>query len=602
MLQCKPAKQRHGSLEHLPIVLPYCVALVLLTVSVFPSGFAQADPLHPRPLLMRSNWFSLNGSWQLDSLFWMRTNGASYPDSVEIPFPAGALRGKYRLVTENHRLWYRHRFSIPKSGSNQRTLLHFEAADWETKVWLNGKDLGGHQGGYNRFSFDITEALKLEGDQELVVSVYDPTESGFQPRGKQALHPDKFYFHATSGIWQTVWLEFVATTSIESLRSIPDIDAGVLRLTVYARGKTNGFSVRAIALDGETEVGRINGGFGESLQLRVPDAKLWSPDSPLLYDLKVEVLKDGTIVDSVSSYFGMRKISITKDEAGIPRLMLNNQRLFQLGTLDQGYWPEGRYAAPSDDALRWDIETMKQLGFNMVRKHVKVEPERWYYWCDKLGLLVWQDMPNGDKPASNVEKEIERKPESARLFEQDLKRMILGRGNHPSIVVWAPFNQGWGQYDTARITDLVKELDPSRLVISASGWHDMGTGDIRSYHNYGVPDVEFPGDGRVSVLGECGGLGLAVPGHLWGAKGTWNVRYYPDAEALLDGYSQLMSIVRALAEKKGLSAAVVTQFSDVETELNGFVTYDRAVIKMPIEKVREINQRVIRIGSGMGKN
>lgn len=585
--------------------------LVVLCVALLAQGNETNTELlvidqteYQRPTLSRPSWFKLNGRWEFELTFWQKTNAVNFTSAIESPFKNESLlaRPQKRTVGEKQRQWYRRIFSVPRDWSSQRVFLHFEAVDWETKVWLNRKELGVHQGGYDRFSFDITDVLNVEGEQELVVSVYDPSETGFQPRGKQSLHPDKFFFSATAGIWQPVWLEPVPATSIESIRSVPNIDSGVLQLMVFARGQTNGFLVRAVASEAEKEVGRIVGGFGQSLQLPVPNAKLWSPDNPFLYDLKVDVLKDGKVIDFVSSYFGMRKISMAKDENGISRLMLNNKRLFQLGALDQGYWPEGNYIAPSDEALRRDVETLKQLGFNMVRKHVKVEPERWYYWCDKLGLLVWQDMPNGDRPASFQEKEIKRKPESARLFEQDLKRMIEGRGNHPCIVVWVPFNQGWGQYDTARITDMVKELDPSRLVISASGWHDLGTGDIRSFHNYGAPDVEIPQDGRACVLGECGGLGLAVPGHLWGAKGHWNVRYFPDSEALLSGYSQLMSQVRLLSETKGLSAAVVTQFSDVETELNGFVTYDRQVIKMPADKVREINQRVIRVGSGFGKN
>lgn len=557
-----------------------------------------------RPTFVRSTCINLDESWQFAVHFWLNTDGVKFSGSAQSLLSVESMisSGRHFSATEKQRQWYHRVFIIPEHWIEQRILLHIDAADWETKVWLNGKELGMHQGGYDRFSFDITGALKPEGEQELVISVYDPTDSGFQPRGKQALYPDKAFLSATSGIWQSVWLESVPATSIESLRCIPDIDTGVLQLTVSARGETNGFEVRAIALEGDREVSRIAGGFSSQLKLPVPNAKLWSPGNPFLYDLRLEVLKEGKVLDSAMSYFGMRKISIARDEKGIPRLMLNNQRLFQLGVLDQGYWPDGNYMAPSDEALRWDVETIKRLGFNMVRKHVKVEPERWYYWCDKLGLLVWQDMPNGDRPASAKEKEIKRKPESARLFEQDLKRMIEGRGNHPSIVVWVPFNQGWGQYDTARITEMVRQMDPSRLIISASGWHDMGTGDIRSYHQYQDINIPRPKDGRAAVLGECGGLGLAVEGHAWAHRGFWNTTYYSSPANLLEGYRGLIGILQNQSTNNGLAAAVITQFSDVETELNGFVTYDRKVIKMPVDEVRRLNEATIRVGSKPGRN
>jgi hypothetical protein len=317
--------------------------------------------------------------------------------------------------------------------------------------------------------------------------------------------------------------------------------------------------------------------------------------------LKVTLLREGQKADEVSSYFGMRKISVAKDENGFPRLMLNNKRLFQLGPLDQGYWPDGLYTAPSDEALRYDIEVMKQLGFNMCRKHVKIEPERWYYWCDKLGLLVWQDMPNGDRPASAQQKEIKRQPESARQFEEELKRMILGRGNHPCIVMWIPFNQGWGQYDTARISALVKQLDPSRLVISASGWHDLGVGDVRALHQYPGPATPVHDGVRPCVLGECGAFALAITNHISGPMGHWNATPMRTADELTERYLSLLSQIQLSAEKKGLSGAVVTQLTDVETEDDGFLTYDRAVIKMPVDKIREANERAIRAGSHSAK-
>ena len=555
---------------------------------------ANAHPEYPRPGMVREDWLNLNGQWDFDITFRNQTNATSWTHKIIVPFPAESiLNVSRRIISEQQRLWYRRKFSVPPTWDGRRILLHFEAVDWETEVSVNGQKQGNHRGSYDEFSFDITDVLKAKGEQEVVISVSDPSEAGFEPRGKQMFHPRPPFFSAASGVWQTVWLEPVASNSIDSLKIVPDIDGSAVKLEVKARGQTNGILVEAFALDGEKEVARTMAPVGQTLQLAIPNAKLWSPDTPFLYNLKVALLRDSQKVDEVGGYFGMRKISVAKDESGFPQLMLNNQRLFQLGPLDQGYWPDGIYTAPTDDALRNDIEVMKRLGFNMCRKHVKIEPERWYYWCDKLGLLVWQDMPNGDRAAGAKEKEIQRKPESSAQFELELRRMMVGRGNHPCIVMWIAFNQGWGQYDTARITSMIKELDPSRLVLGASGWNDMGGGDVRSLHQYPGPARPEHDGKRACVLGECGALGLAVPGHLWGGQGHWNTAYLQTPDELTQRYSLLISQIQRLAETNGLSGAVITELTDVETELDGFMTYDREVMKTPEAKVREINERVI---------
>lgn len=583
-----------------------CASLVAQTVKPMPPtpmltrwgkevSAENVHPEYPRPTMVRTDWLNLNGQWDCAITHRDQTNAGAFDGRILVPFPVEAtLSGMHRLFTEQQRLWYRRRFNIPPAWRGRRVLLHFEAVDWETKVWLNEKEQGTHRGGYDRFSFDITDALKSDGEQELIVSVLDPTDGGYQPRGKQVLHPRDLYYTSCSGIWQTVWLEPVPTTSIESLKVVPDIDAGVLKLVTVAQGETNGVTMEAVALDGTAIVGQGRGSAGQVFQIAIPNSKLWSPSAPFLYDLKVTLMRAGEKVDEVCSYFGMRQIAVAKDESGFPRLVLNHKRLFQLGPLDQGYWPDGIYTAPTDEALRWDIENMKQLGFNMCRKHMKIEPERWYYWCDKLGLLVWQDMPSGDRPSSFQQKEIQRRPESARQFETELKQMILGRGNHPCIVIWIPFNQGWGQYDTARIVGLIKELDPSRLVIDASGWYDFAVGDVRSLHRYPGPMTPEQDGKRPCVLGECGALGLNLPQHAWRpAFSTWNLTYYNTVEALTTGYETLMSKVQSLVEKNGLSGVVVTEWTDVETQVDGFMTYDREVNKIPKEKVRAINEKVI---------
>ncbi len=559
-------------------------------------GASQVSPAmspedYPRPQMVRREWVNLSGAWEFAITQRDQMKPRDFRGQILIPFAVeSALSGVKRRLTEQEKLWYRRAFTVPSGWLSGNVLLHFEASDWETRVWVNGHDEGVHRGGYDHFSFDITEALKSEGEQELVVSVYDPSEAGLQARGKQMLHPRETFYSSCSGIWQAVWLEPVPATYIESLKLVPDIDSRTVQVTAGPRGETNNLTVEAVAFEVGREVSRAKGGAGRPFRLSIPDAKLWSSDSPFLYDLNVRLLRGSRELDAVSSYLGMRKISVAKDHNGILRLRLNNKPLFQLGPLDQGYWPDGIYTAPSDQAMRHDIEVMKQLGFNLCRKHVKVEPDRWYYWCDKLGLLVWQDMPNCKvgKPGEDTK----LSDEAARQFEQEIEAMVVGRGNHPSIVVWIAFNQGWGQYDTIRITDWIKSLDPSRLVIGASGWRDMGGGDVRSLHLYPGPALPVQDGKRACVLGECGGLGLVIPEHQWGRPGHWNITPFQTAEALTAGYQSLTSKIATLAEQNGLSGAVITQLTDVETEGSGFMTYDRVVIKMPLEAIREANAKV----------
>jgi beta-galactosidase/beta-glucuronidase len=333
---------------------------------------------------------------------------------------------------------------------------------------------------------------------------------------------------------------------------------------------------------------------GQQISLALKNPKLWSPDSPTLYDLKV-VLKDNRDkeIDHIKSYFGMRKISVEEDEAGIKRLFLNNQVQFMIGPLDQGWWPDGLYTAPTDEALRYDLEVTRKLGMNMLRKHVKIEPRRFYYWCDKLGVLVWQDMPNGDSHIGREGKDIERSPESSEQFKAELNRMIDSLYNHPSIVMWIPFNEGWGQYDTARIVDWIKELDSTRLVNNASGWADRGVGDVHDVHAYPGPDAPANEPTRAAVLGEFGGLGLPVKGHTWQEEKNWGYRSFENAEDLTNAYLELIKKLSALVEG-GLSAAVYTQTTDVEIEVNGLMTYDRSMIKMDPERVTKINEELFK--------
>jgi hypothetical protein len=534
---------------------------------------------YPRPQLVRGEWKSLNGVWQFAEA------AADEPpplarelsEHILVPFPIeSALSGVARRV---ERAWYRRTIDVPSAWRRDRIVLHFGAVDFEARVLVNGAELAMHRGGYDPFDVDITDALRPGSEQELVVGVFDPSDGGDQPRGKQVRKPDGIWYTPTSGIWQTVWLERVPEFHIQALHLVPLARAGALRVRADATDNTVNASIEAIAFDHGREVGRVRGRPNGDLLIALPDAHAWSPSDPYLYDLEVTLHDGERVEDRVTSYFGMRSIEVVKDASGTPRIALNGSPVFAVGVLDQGFWPDGLYTAPSDEALKSDIVRMKELGFTLARKHVKVEPDRWYFWCDRLGLLVWQDMPSGDN----------KSPEAKREFESELERMIFARWNHPSIVAWIVFNEGWGQFDTQRLAQHAKDIDPSRLVSNASGWTDARCGDLVDRHEYpgpGAPKVETA---RAAVLGEFGGLGLAIPGHTWDAR-SWGYRGVGDAEDLTFGYESLLRRAYELEGRAGLCAAVYTQLTDVETECNGLVTYDRAIVKGDATRIARANR------------
>ena len=539
-------------------------------------------PEYPRPQMVRHDWVNLNGLWEYAITDKSASTPKAYQGKILVPFCVeSSLSGVMKAVKPDNLLWYHRTFNVPASFSGKRVLLHFGAVDWQATVYVNDKEVASHRGGYDSFSVDITDALKPSGPQQLALKVFDPTEGGYA-RGKQSLHPAGCFYTPCSGIWQTVWLEPVAATSIANLEITPDVDAGAVKLIVANRGvnaKQNAKqTVEVIAFDDGREIARVTGKLNETITLPVKQAKLWSPDSPFLYDLKVSLIDGGKPVDSVDSYFGMRKFSIGKDEKGVQRLMLNGEIVFQTGPLDQGFWPDGIYTAPTDEALRFDIEMTKKLGFNVTRKHVKIEPERWYYWCDKLGLPVWQDMPAADN----------KNAENKAQFEVELKRMIAERRNHPSIIMWVVFNEGWGQFDTERLTKLVKQLDPSRVVNNASGWVDKKVGDVIDKHNYPRPAAPKTEPTSAAVLGEFGGLGVILPEHSW-TKKSWGYQVV-SADQLTQNYGKLLSKAYGLRETDGLCAAIYTQITDVEAESNGLLTYDRDVIKVNVDAVADANR------------
>ncbi len=566
-------------------------------------------PEYPRPQMVRADWLNLNGLWDYAIAAKDSPRPEKFDGQILVPFPVeSALSGVMKQVGESNRLWYRRTFTIPPGWKDKRVLLHFGAVDWEATVRVNGRELGTHRGGYDGFSFDLTDALKPSGEQEIVVAVFDPSDAGFQPRGKQVRRPNSIWYTPTSGIWQTLWLEPVPRDHIESLKIVPDIDHNAVEITVAVHDASNpaggylpqlSVVIQSWPTDSKSgsrryprEFESVSGKPGQPIRVPVPNPRLWSVADPYLYEFEVVLINsyfDSEPEDVVESYFGLRKISLGKDEKGVTRILLNNKPLFQFGPLDQGFWPDGLYTAPTDEALRYDIEMTKKLGFNLARKHVKVEPERWYYWCDKLGLLVWQDMPSAFLTGRRNES-APHPPESARQFELELQRLIDGRRNHPSIVMWVPFNEGWGQYDTERITKWIQQYDPSRLVNNASGWTDRNAGDVHDLHVYPGPGAPPTEPDRAGVLGEFGGLGLPLAGHTWQDRANWGYRSFQTRDELTDAYVALVTKLHPLAGTPGLCAAVYTQTSDVEVEVNGLMTYDRAEIKMDADRIAAANR------------
>ncbi|WP_419801321.1 glycoside hydrolase family 2 protein [Mucilaginibacter sp.] len=540
-------------------------------------------PEYPRPQMVRSKWLNLNGLWEYQpgtSAQETMPKG-KLASSILVPFAVeSALSG---VMEQHDRIWYRRKFTVPASWKGEKILLHFGAVDYESEVFINGKSMGIHTGGYDPFSFDITSALTKTGEQEIAVRVFDPTDNGGQPRGKQTLHPQGIMYTSTTGIWQTVWMEPVPKTSIENIKIVPDIDKSVVKLVITSANAA-GYQVNVQIKDGGSVIQTITGKPNTEIIVPVKNAKLWSPDSPFLYDMQISLKKGSATTDAVSSYFGMRKISVEQQD-GYKKLFLNNKFLFELGPLDQGFWPDGVYTAPTDEALKSDIVAMKNFGFNMVRKHIKVEPYRWYYWADKLGLMVWQDMPSPNSYTEHVP------PVDTAAFRSQLTKLVQLHWNSPSIIMWVVFNEGQGQHNTPQLVNMVHQLDPSRLVNQASGGGHFGVGDVYDIHSY--PPPAAPQNNKVQALacGEYGGIGYIIPNHIWKSGPTYIMM--DNQKAYTDLYTDFANDLAVFKTNNGLSAAVYTEITDVEVELNGLLTYDRAVVKGPAETIRAANNTAI---------
>jgi len=552
---------------------------------------SNALPEYPRPQMVREKWENLNGLWQYAIADTDSKGTADFPSKwdgqILVPYPIeSALSGVKKALLPTQNLWYQRSFTNPLLKNGERLLLHFGAVDWQATIFINGKKVGSHTGGYTQFTLDITGSLRA-GKNELTVKVFDPTDQGVGPHGKQVLNPQDIYYTASSGIWQTVWLETVPAAYISDFNMTPDIDKGILDIVISAPQK---YTVVVTAKQAGSEIATTKGKPSVNLYLKIPNPKLWSPGHPFLYDLEIKLLKGNKVIDEVTSYFGMRKISIGKDNQGIDRIFLNNKPYYNLGTLDQGFWPDGLYTAPTDEALSFDIKAIKAMGFNTIRKHIKIEPARWYYWADHLGMLVWQDMVN---PSQGL-------PEGAKAaFEQQDKETLEELHNHPAITTWVLFNEKWGQYDQQRLTEWIKKKDPSRLVNGHSGEmlyvndqlrspspNAYVSADITDVHSYPDPRMPIKQPGKAQVCGEFGGIGVFIPDHQWNTSSAWG--YIQEKPAGLKAKYTIMNQHLQLLQKQGLSGSIYTQPFDVEGEQNGLMTYDRKVVKIPFSELRKI--------------
>ena len=579
---------------------------------------SNSHPEYPRPQMVRSEWQSLNGLWDYAITPKSEPKPAKFDGKILVPFAVeSSLSGVGRKVTRDDALWYKTTFTVPSAWKGRRLILNFDAVDWKTVVYVNDIQIGSHTGGYTHFSFDVTPYLK-NGANSLVLKVEDATDNDFQPRGKQVSNPSGIWYTAVSGIWQSVWMEPVATAHVTDYNVVSSINEKAINVTVDAEGVQEGDVIKVFLLDGgigySTETANaaktatdglyavLASGMtvpGGTVTLNVRNPKLWSPGSPYLYGLDIQILRNGKVIDKVASYTAMREVGAYRKNGNTKLMGLNGEGLFQLGPLDQGWWPDGLYTAPTDEALKFDIQKTKDFGFNMIRKHIKVEPDRWFYYCDQIGIIVWQDMPSfgGSKKWGmyyyGEGEDFPATPEAKANYYKEWTEIINQVKKFQCIAVWVPFNEAWSQFDTKDVVAYTKKLDPTRLVNQSSGgnWEE-GVGDILDNHHYPYPAFRMWDKNMINVLGEYGGIGLPVEGHLWQADKNWGYVQYKNGDEVLAEYTSFAEQLKQLI-KQGCSAAVYTQTTDVEIEINGLMTYDRKVIKMDEKKLRAVNEGII---------
>lgn len=558
---------------------------------------------YPRPIMERSQWKNLNGLWNYAIVDADAMTPGDYQGEILVPFAVeSALSGVGKSVGDKQALWYNRTFTVPENWKGNDVMLNFGAVDWMADIWINGIKVGSHTGGYTPFGINITPAL-VKGNNEITVRVWDPTDEGKQPRGKQVNKPEGIWYTPVTGIWQTVWLEPVPRTHISDLRILPDVDNNTLSVKVLPSAGNANLLAEVKVMDNGKAIASGKSINGESVTVCMPeDVELWSPSNPKLYDLEVALYDgNGKVVDKVKSYAAMRKFSTKRDNDGIVRMQLNDEDIFQFGPLDQGWWPDGLYTAPCYDAMVYDVDKTKDWGFNMIRKHIKVEPALWYTYCDRNGIIVWQDMPSGDFNGhrGRVEPEwqnhryfdgteYKRTAESEATYRKEWKEIMDCLYNYPCIGVWVPFNEAWGQFKTPEIVEWTKNYDPSRLVNPASGGNFYTCGDILDLHNYPGPAMYLFDAQRANALGEYGGIGLVIEDHIWAPDRNWGYIQFKTPTEVTDKYVEYAKALRNMVDN-GFTAAVYTQTTDVEMEVNGLMTYDRKVVKIDEDRVRAAN-------------
>ena len=554
---------------------------------------------YPRPQLERKQWLNLNGIWSYSITDVNSQKPDNFDGEILVPFSIeSSLSGVMKSLNEKQILWYYKEFEIPDNWKDKNIIIHFNAVDWICELYINDNKIGEHSGGYSEFSFDITKNIK-EGKNKILLKVFDPSDKGYQAVGKQTLNPNVIWYTSISGIWQTVWLEPVNEIYIKKLEINNDYDKKEIKINVKLNLDEK-LPLEVSLLFKDDEFIKLKGFSNSEIVFNIPDNLFhpWSPNEPNIYSFNINIFDNNQkIIDSIVSYTTLRKVEQKKDKNGIYRIYLNNKQLFNMGTLDQGYWPDGLYTPPSEEAMIYDINKLKQLGFNTIRKHIKIEPYRYYYYCDKIGMLVWQDMPSGDRQNNkweflklNAGDDVNRSEESKNNYYKEWSEIIDNLKFFQCIIVWIPFNEGWGQFDTEKVVEFTKKQDSTRLINAASGGNHRICGNFLDLHSYPHPAQYLKVDNLINILGEFGGLALDIKGHTW-KENNWGYKTCKSKEEVTEKYEEYINLL--INSFKSFSAAIYTQTTDVEIEINGLITYDRAEIKVIEQRIKAVNEKII---------